>query len=115
MRGSSYIHIIGNVGNSDFVMRKAGESDVMDVNVAVNHKKDDPPTWYRCTFWKGAANTAKQYLKKGDPIAIDGSFHVEEWTDKDGGKRHTCKIDVKNFTFLGGKHDDSEKPPREEI
>lgn len=109
MRGSSYIHIIGHVGNADFVVRKAGDSDVMDVNVAVNQKKDDPPTWFRCTFWKGAAETAKRYLKKGDAIAIDGQFTLEEWKDKDGNKRTTCRVDVKNFNLLSPKREETQQ------
>lgn len=45
-----------------------------------------------------------QYVKKGDPLYIEGRLQYDQWEDKNGGgKRSKHKVVVDNFEFIGGK------------
>src|SRR5215212_8150468 len=50
-----------------------------------------------------------QYVKKGDPLYIEGRLQLDQWEDKNGGgKRSKHKIVVENVEFLGGRGDGGE-------
>lgn len=45
-----------------------------------------------------------QYVKKGDPLYIEGRLVLDQWEDKNGGgKRSKHKVVVDNVEFLGGR------------
>lgn len=53
---------------------------------------DDKTTWVTLTAFKQMAENCAESLSKGDLVTVTGRLHVEEWEDKDGGKRITPKI-----------------------
>lgn len=54
-----------------------------------------------CKTFGKQAETLNQYVKKGDPLLIEGRLKFETWEGKDGGKRSKHTITVESFTFLG--------------
>jgi single-strand DNA-binding protein len=61
------------------------------------------------------AETMSQYLRKGSGVFIEGRLRLDQWEDKDGGKRSKLKVVVDSFQFIDGKgdqgqHQDSRKP-----
>lgn len=47
-----------------------------------------------------------QYVKKGDPLFIEGRLQLDQWEDKNGGgKRSKHKIVVDSIELLGGRSD----------
>ena len=52
------------------------------------------------------ARTARQYLKKGRPVAVDGRLRWSSWEDKNGGgKRSKVEIVANVVQFLGSRGD----------
>jgi single-strand DNA-binding protein len=49
------------------------------------------------------AETLSQYVKKGDPILVEGRLSYQQWETKEGQKRSKHEIIVESFQFLGGK------------
>ena len=82
----------------------------MAVNIG---KKDDPPVWYKVTFWGKQAETANEYVKKGGAVMVVGQPKISEWTDKEGNKRFTLEINVREFVLLESKDGvPTDKPTR---
>ena len=48
------------------------------------------------------AEVINQYMKKGNPMLIEGHLRFRQWTNKEGQNRSKLDVTVDNFTFLGG-------------
>jgi single-strand DNA-binding protein len=67
-------------------------------------------------LWRGLAEVAEKYLKKGASVYIEGKIKTRKWEDKDGNTRYNTEILADNMTMLGGKKDSQENtinPPQE--
>lgn len=75
--------------------------------------ENDPNTLYiDCEVWaypdakRNLVDLVAKYVKKGDPLYIEGRLQLDEWEDKNGGgKRTKHKIVVESIELLGGKND----------
>ena len=47
------------------------------------------------------AETASEYMKKGQMVYVEGRLHTREWEDQNQIKRRTTEISCDNFTMLG--------------
>ena len=104
MPNFAQITVIGHVGRDLELKYTQGGTAVASTSVAVNiGKKDDPPVWYKVTFWGKQAETANEYVKKGGAVMVVGQPKISEWTDKDGNKRFNVEINVREFVLLGSK------------
>ena len=61
--------------------------------------KDKDTTFIACEAWDTGAETIAKYVKKGDPILVNGSLKTETW-EKDGQKHSRTKVRVQNFDKL---------------
>ena len=61
--------------------------------------KDKDTTFIPCEAWDTGAETIGKYVKKGDPLLVEGSVKVESW-EKDNQKMSRMKIRVSNFELL---------------
>lgn len=61
------------------------------------------------TFFGRTGEVAKQYLKKGSQILVEGRLVFQQWTGQDGSKKSKHTITVDNLKMLGGRDDDSSR------
>ena len=59
-------------------------------------------TFVEIEAWNRQAEVIGEYLKKGDPILIEGSLKFEQWDHTDGTKRNRLKVRAQRFEFVGG-------------
>ena len=60
--------------------------------------------WHNIVFWRGLAEVAEKYLKKGDSIYVEGKIRTRKWEDKEGNTRYSTEILADNMTMLGKKN-----------
>ncbi|MCH7762210.1 MAG: single-stranded DNA-binding protein [Candidatus Marinimicrobia bacterium] len=72
---------------------------------------EDRTEWHRIVLYGKAAETANEYMKKGQMTYIEGRIRTRSWEDKDGVTRYTTEILADRFTMLGRKSDNSGAPP----
>jgi single-strand DNA-binding protein len=59
--------------------------------------------WHNVVMWRGLAETAERYLKKGDQVYIEGRIRTRSWEDKETQqKRYIVEIQADNMQMLGG-------------
>jgi single-strand DNA-binding protein len=59
-----------------------------------------------CTAFAKVAEIINQYVKKGNPLMIEGRLRLEQWEDKQTGqKRSKLSVVVENMQLMGGKPD----------
>jgi single-strand DNA-binding protein len=82
---------------------------VAEFGVAVNRKWRDAAgelkeevSFFDCAAFGKTAETIQQYLGKGKPILIQGRLKLEQWDDRETGrKRSKVKVIVESFNFIG--------------
>ena len=65
----------------------------------------DRTEWHRVVLYGRPAETAAEYMKKGQMVYVEGRLNTREWEDKNQIKRKTTEIRCDNFTMLGRRSD----------
>lgn len=114
--------IIGNVGKEPELRYTPNNVPVCTFSVAVterwndkqSNEKKEKTTWYRVTCWRGLAETANQYVKKGMQIMVTGTVEVRAYTNNAGEAAASLELNAANFQFLGGKSNSSGEQRQEQ-
>ena len=109
--------LIGNLGQDPEARFTPQGTAVCNLSVATNESwKDqngemqDRTEWHRVVMYGRMAETATEYMKKGQMVYVEGRLNTREWEDQNQIKRRTTEIRCDNFTMLG-KISDSSVPP----
>lgn len=100
------VRLIGRLTN-DLEIKEVGESKVINFSLAVprNYKNKDGEVktdFINCNIWNASAENMKEYCKKGDLIAVEGSLQTSSY-EKDGVKHYKTEIRVDRVRFLQQK------------
>ena len=109
--------LIGNLGQDPEARFTPQGTAVCNLSIATNESwKDqngemqDRTEWHRVVMYGRMAETATEYMKKGQMVYVEGRLNTREWEDQNQIKRRTTEIRCDNFTMLG-KRSDSPGPP----
>ncbi len=72
---------------------------------AKDGRKVEQTEWHHIVMWRGLADTASKYLKKGKLIYLEGKLRTRSFEDKEGHIRQITEVVVDHFTMLGRKDD----------
>jgi len=104
--------LIGHLGSDPESRFTTSGSAVTNFNLATNEswqsadgETKDKTEWHRVVIFGKMAETAAEYLKKGQLIYIEGRLQTRSWEDKDKVKRYTTEVLCDGFTMLGPKRD----------
>lgn len=64
-------------------------------------ERKDEVEFHNIVVWGRQAETINQYLKKGQPIFIEGRLKTNAWEGPDGVRRSRTEIIVESFQFIG--------------
>ena len=110
--------LVGHLGGDPESRYTQSGTAVANFNVATNESRknaegsyQDHTEWHRCVLFGKPAETAAQYLKKGQLVYIEGRLRTRSWEDKDGNKRTTTEIQGDMFTMLGRRTDSPSGAP----
>lgn len=109
MASYNKVFLMGNLTRDIELKHVAGNQAVAEIGLAVNRRyrtkegeDREETTFVDCEAWGRTAEVMKQYLSKGRAVFIEGRLKLDQWTDKDGGKRSKMRVVVENFQFIGG-------------
>jgi len=111
MSGSlNKVMLIGNLGKDPEIRTVPAGSKVANFNIATTEKytdkqgqKVEKTEWHRVVMWRGLAEIAEKYLKKGHTVYIEGKLTTRSWDDPNGQKKYTTEIVGDQMQMLGGK------------
>ncbi len=63
--------------------------------------------WHNVVLWRGLAQVAEKYVKKGTQIYIEGRIKTRSYDDQDGNKKYITEIVGDQMQLLGRKPDES--------
>lgn len=94
-------------------MNNEDQTAFVNFTIAVNRDYDgEKADFIRCKAFGKTAEIIGDYLHKGDPVLISGSWETGSYEDKDGHTVYTNDCRVNRFDFVGGRAADPE--PKEE-
>jgi len=112
MAGVNKVILIGNLGKDPEIRQLETGVKVASFSLATTESykgKDgnrvDQTEWHNIVLWRGLAEVAEKYLKKGNTIYVEGKIRTRSWEDKEGNKRYTTEIIGDNMTMIGSKKD----------
>lgn len=109
MAGSvNKVILIGNLGKDPEVRRLENGAVVANFSLAtsevftdkVSGEKREVTDWHDIVVWRGLADVAEKYLKKGYKVYIEGKIKKRSWQDKEGNTRYTTEIIADEMTIL---------------
>jgi single-strand DNA-binding protein len=108
-RGVNKVILIGNLGkdpeiqNFDKGVKKAAFSLATSETYRNREGQEIEQTeWHNIILWRGLAEVAEKYLKKGSQVYIEGRIRSRSY-EKDGQKRYITEIEGKTLNMLGGR------------
>jgi len=114
MAGVNKVILVGNLGKDPETRHLENGAVVTKFPLATSESyktKDgnrvDQTEWHNVVLWRGLAEVADKYLKKGNSVYIEGKIRTRSWDDKDGNKKYFTEIVGDNLTMLGKKSDNS--------
>ena len=60
--------------------------------------------WHNIVLWRGLAQTAEKYVRKGDKLYIEGKIRSRSYDDQNGIKRTIVEIFADNMEMLTPRH-----------
>jgi single-strand DNA-binding protein len=107
--------LIGNVGKDPDVRYLDNGAVVSNFSLATsetyNNKNGERVTnteWHNIVMWRGLAQVAEKYVRKGSQLYIEGKIRSRSYDDKDGNKRYITEIVADNMTLLGRPRNEEE-------
>jgi single-strand DNA-binding protein len=117
MAGSvNKVILVGNLGKDPEVRSMNNGGEVVSFSVATSENWNDKASgerkekteWHNVViFNENLGRIAKQYLRKGSSVYIEGQLQTRKWADQNGNDRYTTEVVLQRFrgelTLLGGR------------
>ena len=114
MAGVNKVILIGNLGKDPEVRHLDNGVAVANFSLATTesytNKQGDrvnQTEWHNIVLWRGLADIAEKYLKKGNSVYVEGKISTRKWEDKEGNARYSTDIIADKMTMLGAKQENT--------
>ena len=106
--------LVGRLGQDPDVRYMPNETAVCNFSLATSSsykdksgEKVDQTEWHRIVMFGKVAEIAKEYLKKGSQVFIEGRLQTRKWQTKEGQDRYTTEVVAATMQMLGSKDSSS--------
>lgn len=114
MANLNRVFLIGNLTRDPQQRFLPSGQGVVEFGVATNRRftangeKREETTFVDITAWGQQGDLIHRYLKKGQPIFIEGRLKFDRWETKEGESRSKLSVVLDRFEFLGtgGRRDE---------
>jgi single-strand DNA-binding protein len=107
MANLNKVLLMGNLTRDPQLSYLPSQTPVVEFGMAMNrrYKKQDgsmadDTCFVDCRMYGKRAETINKYLKKGDPLFVEGRLQYDAW-EKDGRRQSRLRVFVENFEFIG--------------
>jgi len=118
MAGINKVILVGHLGRDPEIRQVNGDVKVASFSLATTESyknrdglRVDNTEWHNIVLWRGLAEVAERYLRKGNLVYIEGKIKTRSWEDEHGNKKYRTEIIADQMTMLGKKDDNAAVPP----
>ena len=113
-RGINKVILVGNLGQDPEVRYMPNGGAVANITLATSEAWRDKQTgenkevteWHRVVLFGKPAGVAREYLRKGSQVYIEGQLRTRKWQGTDGQDKYTTEVVVNvggTLQMLGGR------------
>ena len=127
MRGLNKVMIIGQLGRDPEMRYTPSGRPVTSFSVATTRSwtsgdgdRREETEWFNVVAWGNLAEICKQYLRKSQPVYVEGRLQTRGWDDQEGKKHFRTELVANEVIILGDRRaepaegDVVEEPPAED-
>ncbi|GHU71455.1 hypothetical protein FACS189413_13180 [Bacteroidia bacterium] len=115
--------LVGNVGKDPEVRYYDNGGAVANFSLATTDRGytsangtvvPDRTEWHNIVLWRGLAEIAEKYVRKGSKLYIEGKIRTRSYDDQQGNKRYVTEVWGDNMELLDRKPEGStqgNRPP----
>lgn len=108
--------LLGNVGQDPEVRTLESGVKVARLRLATTERMFNRQTnettehteWHTVTLWRGLADVADKYVRRGSQIYVEGRIRSREW-EKDGQRHFGFEIVADDMKLLGRRQDGAQQ------
>ena len=115
------IILLGNLTRDPQLSYTPNNTSIVEIGLATNRKwksKDgvinEDVCFVNAKMFGKRAEALNKYLKKGDPIFLEGRLTFDSWQDNEGNNRGKHTVMIENFEFVGGRKSQTDQPEADE-
>jgi single-strand DNA-binding protein len=115
MRGLNRVTLIGNCGKEPEYKQLEDGTPVAKIALATteifrlkNGETQSRTDWHTIILWRGLAGLAKEYVRTGSLLYVEGKLRNRQYEDKDGVKKYLTEIVAEQVILLDKKAKTSE-------
>lgn len=101
------VFLMGNLTKDPELRYTAGGAPVANLRMAINRvyqsktgEKKEDVCFVTVVVWQKQAEAVGEYLKKGDPLFVEGRLQSKSWETEDKQKRTTIEVVAERVQFL---------------
>jgi len=108
-RGVNKVILVGNLGKDPEVQTFDTYKKAAFSLATTEYSRDKEGNevqhteWHNIVMWRGLAEIAEQFLRKGSQVYIEGKIRTRSFDAKDGTKKYITEIQADNLILLGGR------------
>lgn len=111
-RSLNKVMLIGNLGKDPEVRHLENGAAVANFSIATAESYKDKNSgeiisntdWHNVVVWRGLADVAEKYLKKGDKVYLEGKLRSRSYQDQQGVTKYITEVVVDDMVMLGNKN-----------
>jgi single-strand DNA-binding protein len=100
--------LIGNLGKDPEIRRIENGAVVATFSIATSEsftdknsgEKKEITDWHDIVLWRGLAEIAEKYIRKGTKIYVEGKLKKRSWQDKEGNTKYNTEVIGEELTIL---------------
>jgi single-strand DNA-binding protein len=125
MRGLNKVMIIGQLGRDPEMRYTPSGRPVTSFSVATTRSwtssegdRREETEWFNVVAWGNLAEICKQYLRKGQPVYVEGRLQTRGWEDQEGKKHFRTELVANEVIIMSERRAETsvegEEPPVED-
>ena len=119
MAGVNKVILVGNLGADPESRSMPSGDEVVNLRVATSEtwkdrdgNRQERTEWHRVAiFNQNLARVAKNYLRKGSKVYLEGQLQTRKWQDQSGQDKYSTEVVLQGFnsnlTMLDGRGENS--------
>jgi single-strand DNA-binding protein len=107
MRGVNKVILVGNATRNAELRHTQNGKPVANLRLATNRTVNgqEETQFHAVVCWDRLAETVAEYVKKGDPLYVEGRLQYRTFQDEEGKERGVAEVVAADVQFLGRRKD----------
>jgi single-strand DNA-binding protein len=112
MRGINKVILVGHATRDAELRHTNSGKAVSGIRLATNRVVggQEETQFHSVVCWEGLAETTAKYVKKGDPLYVEGRLQYRSYQHEEGKERGVAEVVAADVQFLGRRKTGAEDP-----